>query len=141
MWSHEDRDLMHWVWVWPNGDWADIQPEGQHYKVTPGRGAPPTRKTTRTQKQAWGPDLTVAEVKDVFTDSHLTVVHALHEANQAMVRAANACRRNPIAEAKALPTIEKILRGIRDASEEVNLFGHYAAHLPSYEHLASEMKE
>lgn len=92
-------------------------------------------------KQAWGPDLTVAEVKDVFVDSHLTVARALHEAQQAMVRAANACKQNPIAEAKALPTVEKILRGIRDATEEVNLFGHYAAHLPSYERLASEEQE
>ena len=92
-------------------------------------------------KQAWGPDLTIAEVKDVFVDSHITVTRALHEANQAMVRAANACRQNAVAEAKALPTVEKILRGIRDASEEVNLFGHYASHLPSYERLASETED
>lgn len=88
--------------------------------------------------EGWGPDLALPEVQKIFEEAHRTVTRSLNEANNAMVAAANASRRNPIAEKKALPTVEKILRGIRDASEEVNLFGHYAGHLTSYDRLASE---
>ena len=93
----------------------------------------------RLYKQA-GQPLSVQEVQEIIKTQHDVLTRALNEVHNAAAAIHNACQANPVARKQVLPLISSFSANLDRLSEgsgrfksPVNLLGHFAHYLVSYE--------